>query len=196
MSSRKRIQVSRLKPVPPKLRTVMDLVNSLPPELPRHTFAEMARGVAPKYFEQFLDTWREFVKACQPVLRRMLGPVRKDTYEEVRDLCENLQKDRELLRAIARKSQGRPFRCPGKSQDRSFRHPSAGSHIEVGKDGRLEFLKGPTLQALEEVEADRIRQCLVCEKIFWAGRKDKKCCGPRCLKAWHTRRWRGKYLDS
>ena len=35
-------------------------------------------------------------------------------------------------------------------------------------------------QVLEGVEAERIRQCPVCEKLFWAGRLDQPACGARC----------------
>ena len=44
--------------------------------------------------------------------------------------------------------------------------------------------------ALEGIEADRIRECKVCYKIFWAGRKDVSCCSARCGKINNTRKWR------
>jgi hypothetical protein len=35
-------------------------------------------------------------------------------------------------------------------------------------------------RVLEEVEVERIRECPICEKLFWAGRLDQAACSPRC----------------
>ena len=46
----------------------------------------------------------------------------------------------------------------------------------LDKEGRIRRQRNPYAEMLEGVEASRIRACLICRKLFWATRKDKKCC--------------------
>lgn len=63
--------------------------------------------------------------------------------------------------------------------------------IQDGQDSGKIALHQPTLyESLLSVEANRIRECPVCYKIFWAGRKDQVGCTPQCAKVIRTRRWR------
>ncbi|HKA22640.1 MAG TPA: hypothetical protein VKN18_30490 [Blastocatellia bacterium] len=48
-------------------------------------------------------------------------------------------------------------------------------------------------ERLEGVDAARIRECLICSHIFWAGRIDKFCCSDKCLAAQRSRKYRDKY---
>ena len=41
-----------------------------------------------------------------------------------------------------------------------------------------------------EVDPTRIRQCPICNTIFWAGRSDKVCCSRRCGHTLAGRRYR------
>ena len=43
--------------------------------------------------------------------------------------------------------------------------------IRVGGDALIE--------ALRDVEANRVRECANCKRIFWAKRKDQPCCDPK-----------------
>jgi hypothetical protein len=63
--------------------------------------------------------------------------------------------------------------------------------IQQGKDeGKLGLLTSPLYEPLLGVEASRIRECPICYKIFWAGRRDQVGCSPQCSKVVRTRRWR------
>lgn len=46
----------------------------------------------------------------------------------------------------------------------------------LDKEGRIRRQSNPYAEMMEGVEASRIRACLICRKLFWASRKDKKCC--------------------
>jgi hypothetical protein len=93
-----------------------------------------------------------------------------------------LQATRELLRAIA---QRKGTKVP----------PTLMQIVPVINDrGRIHFSIGDVIDPLEGIEADRIRQCPICEKIFWAARRDQCCCERKCARTLRTRRWRRRYL--
>lgn len=46
----------------------------------------------------------------------------------------------------------------------------------LDKEGRLHRQPNPYGELIEGVEVSRIRACLICRKLFWAQRIDKKCC--------------------
>jgi hypothetical protein len=56
----------------------------------------------------------------------------------------------------------------------------AGMRTEIDKQGRVRFIKNWFGEAAEGEEAARIRECGVCQQVFWAGRIDQSCCKPRC----------------
>lgn len=56
----------------------------------------------------------------------------------------------------------------------------AGTRTEIDEQGRVRFVKDWFGEAAEGEEAARIRECGVCQHVFWAGRIDQSCCKPRC----------------
>src|SRR5262249_5690936 len=78
----------------------------------------------------------------------------------------------------------------------------AGRLIELANSipGKLEFPElvdlftsgalSETDKRGREVDPTRIRQCPVCNTIFWAGRSDKECCSRRCGHTLAGRRYR------
>jgi hypothetical protein len=58
------------------------------------------------------------------------------------------------------------------------------------KDGKIQFLPPLLFQVLETAEPERIRKCAVCERLFWAGRLDKRTCRPLCSNVWRAKNWR------
>ncbi len=60
----------------------------------------------------------------------------------------------------------------------------------IAPDGTIQFLKHPLVYALEGVDHTRIKQCPVCEQFFWAGRITQQCCSPRCSNTFRVRRHR------
>jgi hypothetical protein len=69
--------------------------------------------------------------------------------------------------------------------------PEGPVFFETNSKGKLEIEFHPVLKMLRGIkDAERIRKCRVCEKLFWAGRSDKWCCSPRCLGLNRIRQWR------
>jgi hypothetical protein len=46
------------------------------------------------------------------------------------------------------------------------------------------------VNALRGVDADRLRTCEICNRIFWAKREDSETCSPKCFGVLRTRRYR------
>jgi hypothetical protein len=57
--------------------------------------------------------------------------------------------------------------------------PGAGAQLKCAQ-GRLSVEISPFLRMLDGVEARRIRLCPVCDRLFWAGRRDKRGCTGKC----------------
>jgi hypothetical protein len=62
--------------------------------------------------------------------------------------------------------------------------------VAVDERGRLALASTRLLDALKGVRADRIRQCAVCARLFWAARTNSECCGLRCRKTFNKRQSR------
>ena len=197
LSGRKRLQVSRLKAVPTELGQIMELANCRVSEsdtpaggladLPSRAELQGNRPLS-RHAKAFLDRWRKKVQAFPAPLRNFLGPVRRDTFSKLGHKYTFLREAVDVLRSIARTG-------AAKLRQGDFLYP-VGNFICTDEDGKIQFIKSTIVTVLEGVEAGRIRECPICQNIFWAGRTDQQCCSPRCRKIWHTRRWREKYLHS
>lgn len=49
-------------------------------------------------------------------------------------------------------------------------------YARLDQEGRIRRQPNKFAEVMEGVEVSRIRACLVCKKLFWANRKDKRCC--------------------
>ncbi len=87
----------------------------------------------------------------------------------------------------------------GKDRDEDrdkFIFPARGRHksvlVRVDENGILRRFNPLFLQIIEaeEVEAARIRECPICDRIFWAGRITQKCCTPQCANTFRVHRHR------
>lgn len=70
--------------------------------------------------------------------------------------------------------------------------------FDLDKQGRVTFYMDDLFsQAIEDVEVDRIRECLNphCRKVFWAGRSNLVCCTHKCAHAYRNQRYRARYRD-
>jgi len=65
--------------------------------------------------------------------------------------------------------------------------------IEINEQGLIEIQKDSFTEAVEGVEAARIRECEACSRIFWAGRIDQRGCSLRCNDILRKRRYRARY---
>jgi hypothetical protein len=62
----------------------------------------------------------------------------------------------------------------------------------LDESGRVCF-KSAIVDALDGVEASRIRRCAICDRMFWAARLDKSCCSSgKCQKEWRAKLWRNR----
>jgi hypothetical protein len=68
--------------------------------------------------------------------------------------------------------------------------------LVIGTDGRIQVQPGPLFEVISGVEANRIRQCSECKRIFWAGRIDKFACTSKCVLRRRVRLWREHYIKS
>lgn len=91
------------------------------------------------------------------------------------------------------------FIASNKESDTVLFQPTAALPIlfNTGTDGILRITKDLLTEAIDEgkVETDRIRECEVCNQIFWAGRRDMRGCSTKCAKVLRTRRWREKTTE-
>lgn len=62
--------------------------------------------------------------------------------------------------------------------------------LTLDADGRIGFPAFETLDALIGVDAKRLRECEMCQRIFWARQDNMVACGPRCSNANRQRRHR------
>jgi hypothetical protein len=60
------------------------------------------------------------------------------------------------------------------------------ARLVIDPNGRL-ALRDALLDALIGVPAERIRSCVVCDRIFWAARINSECCSVRCRKTHNQR---------
>jgi hypothetical protein len=96
-------------------------------------------------------------------------------YDEFREV-------RERLRTIARMKRARMFV--------DSRSVSVRSSLTRDKNGILQLHLDPFAEIVEGLEADRIRECPVCQRIFWANPKSKMACSPRCRNLFNVRKHR------
>ena len=166
----------------------MRLANLLPPSVELPPFPSLVSlsqkirtdAAALEVIEGILQEMRTIIRNLPVGLRRYLGPVSRMTYFAVIERRHDLDEAVRVLRAV---TGGETATLPLRSS------------LQINA-GIIQFAQNPAVNALQGVEANRIRRCLLCEKFFWAGRIDRKCCSEKCRKNWHTRRWREKYPDT
>jgi hypothetical protein len=163
-------KASRLTPCPPKLKAIIDLANSVPPDQPVPNLAERfyERAVEPS-----LTSPKQYVEWERRNARLLLAEQKNRLIRESRD----------NLRMIAHRTQ-LDLKRLADVQRQSPLQTAAIIEIEQGKI----TITGWLIEALKDVkDAARIRQCEICQRIFWAGRSDQQCCSPECSRARRNR---------
>jgi hypothetical protein len=64
----------------------------------------------------------------------------------------------------------------------------------LNEQGQFKRSNAAILDALIGVRADRIRLCVICNRIFWAPRANSECCGKTCRKNYNQRNSRANRL--
>lgn len=189
-------KIPRLRPCPPKLAAIMRDVNILPPSLALLTFHDAALLVGSRSSEaQRLVKAEEALEIClnyateqagggsmlKDLISRSPSGLRDDSISSLEDriYCyEFFRVARLSLQSLARMNKLlRPI-----LEERELSEPQVSEMVKVWFGG-----------SMEPGEVARIRECLECEQIFWAGRSDQTCCSPRCNHVRHSRRTREKY---
>src|SRR5262245_22742079 len=114
-----------------------------------------------------------------------------DRYEEVRAA-------REVLTGIARQARRRRIgnsepELPSVESLEEFLGLSVEAFLKIGSDGLIQLKDNDIADCLIGIEADRIRRCETCSKLFWAGRSSQNCCSKPCANRLRVKRWREKY---
>jgi predicted nucleic acid-binding Zn ribbon protein len=189
-------QASRLRPVPDELGSLIKLVRILPPGVPLISFEDALLfveseskeaagiekaskalnicldglgeedGVAPRFREYVLELpdacYLDKISALQSAIDRYVS------FREARlKLC-----------GVAHINRLRPKRL--KEFERFLESLGAGTRTEIDELGKVRFKKDWFGEAIEGVEAERVRECPICGVVFWAGRIDQWCCNSRC----------------
>src|SRR5262245_38321968 len=76
--------------------------------------------------------------------------------------------------------------------------------FRVGRDGKLHTDDAlPVVcgwqrfrEALEGLDVARVRRCCVCQKLFWAYRRDQRCCSTACNNTRAQRQWYAEHHDA
>jgi hypothetical protein len=63
----------------------------------------------------------------------------------------------------------------------------------IDEEGRFELSLPILFYRLRGIEVFRIKECAVCYRIFWAGRKDMRCCEAKCSHILRSRKYRDAY---
>jgi len=181
---------------PPALRALMRLVNSVSPQVELRSTVGRERGILTLLRSSAFRRYRKLTGPIRAdtILRLLIDPKNIPLTFNAALAKYNLLRDgRDWLRAIAKR-----FRDPSTNRAKLFSLPPLQkSRVTVRTDGGaiLHFAPHPLLQALEGVDASRIRRCPICGKIYWAGRSDTGACKKRCKGTLRTRKWRGQYQE-
>jgi len=67
--------------------------------------------------------------------------------------------------------------------------------LEVDKQGVIRVNQDQFAAAVDGIDSTRIRECKVCERAFWAGRRDSMCCSSNCADKRRKRQHRARYKE-
>ena len=196
-------QASRLRPVPPKLGSLLDRVNMLPPRLSLMSFNDALLLAESQSAEAVgLDRARKALNLCLDGLREEDRPPKKfrdyilglpdsqylDAISSLQDAISryvNFREARLKLCGVANINKLSPGRL--REFERFLESLAAGTRTEIDEQGRIHFIKDWFGEAAEGEETARIRECGVCQYVFWAGRIDQSCCKPHCADIFRKR---------
>jgi hypothetical protein len=205
-------KVSRIRPIPEALRKAIERANSLPRKQKVPTVADIVRAqnkISERDLQKAIEdreNGRELLKESQAnwlleahqiviqrlpeILQEFIGPVTQDTIDEAFQRLYFLSQTIELVRHIAESNS---------ATDRSPLLYAVPFDMILKTDSKgyitYSLSPSPLLEALEGIEAFRIRECPVCNKIYWAGRKNKPGCSPQCGGIIRTRKWRERWEE-
>jgi len=182
-------QASRLRAAPSQLQDYIDLANTLP--VPEKLSGAESKGLLP-----VREDWDADEADIQDLVDRFPGfrefmagvDLQEEFPVKAARRCGLLKGIRSVLYTIARSHTG-----VSEGLHLSVAGVENAVSLTIDESGNLRVQLDPLLQAIDKVEARRIRECPICGKIFWAGRIDQPCCTTRCSGKRRTQLWRGNY---
>jgi hypothetical protein len=198
-------QASRSVTIPPKLKPWLELANSIPPhqDFPNlyNWLAHIQRGQNLNAEEELAAVFEAFPMQTYPVFRRHVGKVTFSRIMELIVSCNECESSRAYLRAIASAAERRQENESTPIPVWAFTRLQLPSWLvrtitwRIDETGRVRIETGELAQALDDVEASRIRICPLCEILYWAGRSDQPACSRKHAQALRTRAWRQRYPE-
>ena len=206
--SEQRLRGRFLYPAPQKLSRLIEIVNLVPPtrQIPdldgrledqsgEGTLDELERGE-----QLWLEGLKDFIESLPEEKRQTLREYLFNIEDWRRsgapfffyftvERYKLLREAQKTLHALARLRKNK--RSDGKTL-RLFPPLTVPAEIRIDKHGNI-TLTGQLIEALSEkqIDVDRIRECAVCRRIFWAGRIDAQQCGAtKCKNTLGVRLWR------
>lgn len=215
-----KIQASRFKQPPPKLKALIDLVNCFPTDGPKlvplqpHHLKSRAEAAIKEALgpdadiDRFLDHHyvkeiRKAIEGLSPLLQNYVLTVNKKGRVSLADVVAeggvvtrylNLWNAFIRLRSIAKLAAEEPE--PHAARSILWRHPAPVPVLDkIDEQGFVRVSRDLFTAAMDEddIEAARIRECEACDRIFWAGRITQKGCSARCGSIIRKRRYRERY---
>jgi hypothetical protein len=202
---------NRTRPIPQSLQKLLTLINSLPPEPMRFPLA-----VDRSEIEQLSTEFWEYVKALPKPIKEFVGPVDMKTsmtlaYVEPRR-SKGYSPDKTMRAAYNRYTSLVSARDALKylatfnnwNNDFGFNVIPANPvqltvavTLRADEVGRFNIVSNDVVAGLldNELEAHRIRECPICNKLYWAGRITKPTCSKECGNTLRQRRWRETYSE-
>lgn len=117
-------------------------------------------------------------------LTKIYGALRRyDEFREVRD------KFRRLIRLAQAPSDQSRFGLL------FFYRVPVHASLHIKNDGAVNISLDSFAEAINGIDAARIRECNDCQRIFWAKWKDQSCCSKECANRYHVRQHREKYAS-
>ena len=197
-------QASRLVPMPTKLRPLLELANSIPPDWEFPNVYDLVwrslqeRGRHPSN-EKLVALFEPFPMQTCPVFRRHVGRVVDSRITELMLRSDDCRSSRACLRAIASAAESRQKNVSTVLPVWEFLLSPIPSWVTtadkwlIDETGHVRIQTGTLAQALVGVEASRIRICPYCGILYWAGRSDQPACSRKHAHALRARAWRKRY---
>lgn len=200
-----------LKPAPEKLSRLIEIVNLLPPDYelthpielrdeanldesnPIQAVIRLSAHLE-KYAETLPPEFRDYLLSEDASINFL------DSLHEGGSLgrYETFWDAKECLRLLARMAKKSNYTREVVVSVKGTLIPTT-YNIEIDPHGQAQTKTNITVslvdEALKGVDATRVRECQICNKIFWAGRTNQHCCSKNCAHVLRTRRWREKYQD-
>ena len=231
--------ISRLRPCPPKLNSILKVLNLIPPkmrlpdlqkriaklgaspkgitQLERYVYVhkllnETLKGTSDEFQQLVWEAGREGLpEDTKKFIRKFFLQGSPETTRN-RILTELLDGDDDVLDDIYLASIDGGLReytfitdaqdklrkiidmAQGRGSWLRFLYPlQTSGTITVNGDGIVKIAHDRFAAAVADVDASLIRECQNCERIFWAGRRDKNSCSQACAHILRNRRYRERY---